>query len=67
MTKFHPPASPEDEVRTDHGELRKPGDRANQPGQGANLTPPIQQQRGDGVPTPEELQDSGDNDAPQRS
>ena len=28
MSKFHPPASPADEVRTDQGELRKPDDRA---------------------------------------
>ena len=29
-----------EEVRTQRGELRKPGDRSNQPGQGADLTPP---------------------------
>ena len=56
MSKFHPPASPEDEVDNDKGELRNPGDRANQPGQGANPTPPIQQQRGDRNLTREEIE-----------
>lgn len=56
MSKFHPPASPDDEVDTDKGELRKPGDRANQPGQGGNLEPPIQQQRGDRGLTREEVE-----------
>ena len=56
MSKFHPPASPADEVRTDQGELRKPDDCADQPGQGANLTPAWQQRRGAGAPPPEELQ-----------
>jgi len=55
MSKFHPPASPEDEVRTDAGELRKPGDRADQPLQGGDLTPPLQQQRGDGFPSADEI------------
>lgn len=64
MSKFHPPASPEDEVRTDRGELRKPDDRADQPGQGGNLTPPIQQQRGDSGPTREELERTGAAPAP---
>lgn len=66
MTKFHPPASPADEVHTGKGELRKPGDRANQPGQGANLVPPIQQQRGDGPPPPEELERTGRTGEPDR-
>ncbi|GAB2623199.1 hypothetical protein [Novilysobacter erysipheiresistens] len=56
MSKFHPPASPEDEVDADKGELRKPGDRANQPGQGGNPTPPVQQQRGDRGLTREEIE-----------
>ena len=56
MSKFHPPASPEDEERAKAGELRKPGDRANQPLQGGDLTPPIQQQRGDGAPLPGEIE-----------
>ena len=30
----------DEEVQTERGELRKPGDRHNQPGQGADLTPP---------------------------
>ncbi|MGQ4661027.1 hypothetical protein [Lysobacter sp. F6437] len=55
MSKFHPPASPEDKVDTDRGELRNPGDRANQPGQGGNVTPPLQQQRGDRNLTREEI------------
>ena len=64
MTKFHPPATPGDEVHTEQGELRKPGDRANQPGQGANPVPPIQQQRGDGAPSPEELERTRRTDLP---
>ena len=55
MSKLHPPATPGDAVDTGRGELRNPGDRANQPGQGANLTPPIQQQRGDRNLTHEEI------------
>jgi hypothetical protein len=56
MSKFQPPATPGDVVRNDQGELRKPDDRADQPGQGADLTPALQQQRGDGVPSPEEIE-----------
>ena len=63
MSKFHPPASPDDEVDTDKGELRKPGDRANQPRQGGNPTPPIQQQRGDRNLTREEIDSEQSGDA----
>ena len=61
MSKFQPPASPGDKVHTERGELRKPDDQADQPGQGADLTPPIQQQRGDGAPSREEIE-TGDGD-----
>jgi len=48
-----------EQVDTGRGELRKPDDQYDQPGQGADLTPPIQQQRHESVPSPEELA-SGD-------
>lgn len=40
MSKLHGDAPPTTEVRFSQGELRKPDDRHDQPGQGADLTPP---------------------------
>ncbi|WP_133501456.1 hypothetical protein [Cognatilysobacter terrigena] len=40
MTKLHGDDPKNEEVRFEQGELRKPDDRTDQPGQGANLTPP---------------------------
>ena len=40
MSTLHDDQPGDDEVRTQRGELRKPSDRSNQPGQGADLTPP---------------------------
>jgi hypothetical protein len=40
MSKLHGDQPQGEEVRFEQGELRKPDDRSDQPGQGANLTPP---------------------------
>ena len=40
MSKLRNDAPREAEVRLREGELRKPDDRSDQPGQGADLTPP---------------------------
>lgn len=40
MSKIPHSHPPSEEVHVDQGELRKPSDRHNQPGQGADLTPP---------------------------
>jgi hypothetical protein len=40
MSKLHGDQPQHEEVRFEQGELRKPDDRSDQPGQGANLTPP---------------------------
>jgi hypothetical protein len=40
MSKLHGDQPRDEEVRFEQGELRKPDDRGDQPGQGANLTPP---------------------------
>jgi hypothetical protein len=40
MSKLHGDQPRNEEVRVEQGELRKPDDRGDQPGQGANLTPP---------------------------
>ena len=40
MTKLHGDDPKNEEVRFERGELRKPDDRHDQPGQGAALTPP---------------------------
>ncbi|MGY3266480.1 hypothetical protein [Lysobacter sp. HA35] len=40
MTKLHGDDPNHEEVRFERGELRKPDDRHDQPGQGAVLTPP---------------------------
>jgi hypothetical protein len=41
MSKLHRDPSGLDEADTRKGELRKPDDRDDQPGQGADLTPPL--------------------------
>ena len=40
MSKLHNDQPRDEEVRFEQGELRKPDDRTDQPGQGADLTPP---------------------------
>ena len=40
MSKIPHRYPPADRVEVEHGELRKPDDYSNQPGQGADLTPP---------------------------
>jgi hypothetical protein len=40
MSKLHGDQPRHEEVRVELGELRKPDDRSDQPGQGADLTPP---------------------------
>lgn len=40
MSKLHGDDPKNEEVRFEQGELRKPDDRHDQPGQGADLTPP---------------------------
>jgi len=41
MSKLHRDHPGLDEADTRKGELRKPDDRDDQPGQGADLTPPL--------------------------
>lgn len=48
MTKLHGDDPKNEEVRFERGELRKPDDRHDQPGQGAVLTPPADGHAHDG-------------------
>lgn len=63
MSKLHRDQHGLDEADTRKGELRKPDDRDDQPGQGADLTPPL---RNTALDAEYDLPDNGTPSLPER-